>query len=134
MVQGGIGMSFLSMSELDQIDVGLLRTEKQRRAVAALREVRGDVADAADLLGWKRQHVYDMIFRLRKKGLLRDPRPCPLRRRLWEARDMSLGSVSKHSREAPFEVRQWLAQEVPEGGDIVSFAFAVFADVMEEEG
>lgn len=125
-------MSALSMAELGQVDAARLRTDKQRQVIAALRQARGDLTEATRILGWHRQRVYDMVFRLRRSGVLPGYRPCPLRKRL-ETGDLKLGKMDEESRRASPEMCAWLAKEIPPGGNIVSFAFAVFADVMEAD-
>lgn len=125
-------MAVLSMVELGQIDADRLRTDKQRQVIAALRQAQGDLTEATRILGWPRQRVYDMVLRLRRSGVLPDYHPCPLRKRL-EIGDLKLGNMNEESRRASPEVCAWLAKEIPPGGSIVSFAFAVFADVMGDE-
>lgn len=116
-------MPLLKKFELDRLSDDNLKTAKQRRVAAALREARGDVAWAAQILGCPKSVIYDMIFRLRKNGTLPGYAPCPLTKRL-ESGSMRPGSLRKEIRTCSDDMREWLARNVPEGEELLAFMFS----------
>jgi hypothetical protein len=109
------------------------QTFKQRERVAMLNACGGNVYQAADLLGIRAQALYDIIVRLRRRGLLDTPVKCPVNTRL-RAGDMTQGSLRSTLPRQDLRVRQWVSDNVPEDGTLMDLMWSVFADLAEEEG
>jgi len=107
-------------------------SKTEQIAVDAVTRHEGRMLLAIEELGWPRHKLYSAVNRARDKGLYPKTDPCPLRKRINE-KQIKLGNVQNTTRRASKETRQWLADNVPEGSDIVSFLFAVVQDVIEEE-
>ena len=125
-------MSFLRITDLEAIPAEELRSAAQVEARAALMAHRGHARRAAAALGWKPQKVYDIIHRWRSNGALPPPPPrCPVQQRIYH-RSMSFGRTYPALSRASFELRAWLAKEVPEGGTLVDFLMALAEDHVVE--
>jgi hypothetical protein len=115
------------------IPLDCAKTDLQRERIAMLNECKGDVVLAAARLGIDPQCIYDVMKRLRERGLLpAAPHGCPANRGLVHRR-FSLGSLHATLPKQSLKVRRWVAQNVPEGGTVADLLWSVLLDVVEEE-
>jgi hypothetical protein len=109
------------------------KTDLQRERIAMLNDCKGDVGLAAARLGIDPHGLYDVLSRLRDRGVLpAAPHGCPANRALQHRR-FSLGSLHATLPKQSLKVRKWVAQNVPEGGTVVDLLWSVLLDVVEEE-
>lgn len=123
----------MKITDLEAIPRSELRSVAQIEARDALIACKCNAREAAAMLGWRPQKVYDIINRWRSYGALPvAPRRCPVQSRIGR-RTLSVGRLNTDIRRTSYEFRAWLAREVPEGGSVAEFLLALAQDIAEEE-
>lgn len=109
------------------------QTFLQRERIAMLNACGGNVYKAADALGIRAQAIYDILHRFRLRGLIETKGPCPINMRLRYGH-IQYGNAKATLPRQDVRVRQWVSDNVPDGGTITDLMWSVFADLAEEEG
>lgn len=116
-----------------KIDLDAIERPEWRAVAEALIRNDGDTVKSARELNVRRGYIYDIKFKLRKRGWLTGAKRQGYISTMVRDEVLRMGHLLRHIRLYDTEFQKWIADQTPEGGAVCDTLLSIAYDVWLEE-